>query len=37
MIVFYTGGVEFFSFQMSSPTYPEIDFATCTVGELTFV
>ena len=37
MIVFYTGGVELFSFQMSSTTYPEIYFATRAVRELAFV
>jgi len=37
MIVFYTGVVELFSFQISSPTYPEIYFATRAVRELAFV
>jgi hypothetical protein len=37
MIVFYTEGGEFFSFRMSSPTHPEINFATRAVGELAFV
>jgi len=37
MIVFYTGRVESFSFQMPSPTYPEVDFAARAVCELAFV
>ena len=37
MIVFYTRGVQLFSFQMSSTTYPEIYLATRAVRELAFV